>query len=142
MARVLGVFLVPPVSTVTLWISTGGRVMRRFPKRPGFTLIELLVVIAIIGVLVGLLLPAVQKVREAGNRLSCANNLKQLALAAHDYQSTYLRFPPGWIGPVDDPQINSGAMSWASLTGHLPALFPFMEEDNVWKRVPQQTAIC
>src|SRR5262245_30234915 len=71
--------------------------LRRAARR-GFTLIELLVVIAIIAILIGLLLPAVQQAREAARRSNCKNNMKQLALAAHNYESAYTRFPTAGEG--------------------------------------------
>jgi prepilin-type N-terminal cleavage/methylation domain-containing protein/prepilin-type processing-associated H-X9-DG protein len=95
---------------------------------PGFTLIELLVVIAIIAVLIGLLVPAVQKVREAANRITCTNNLKQIALAAHDYHDVYKKFPPGGRLPVDmGGRPAGGTTLWVEL-------LPYIEQDNLYKK--------
>jgi prepilin-type N-terminal cleavage/methylation domain-containing protein len=107
-------------------------------SRRGFTLIELLVVIAIIGVLIALLLPAVQKAREAANRMTCANNLKQLGLAAHNYQSTFGSLPPGYLGPLNNetPVFPSTSVDTAAQNvGLLAFLLPYLEMDNVYKEL-------
>jgi len=118
--------------------------MKRFISRmTGFTLIELLVVIAIIAVLIGLLLPAVQKVREAANRMSCQNNLKQIALAAENYASNYNRYP---VGVVVSPQAVNRQPQWVSAPPYagdyiscLCFLLPFMEQDNIYKGMVNYT---
>src|SRR5262245_55084612 len=97
-----------------------------FKMRAGYTLIELLVVIAIIGVLVALLLPAVQKVREAANRMVCANNLKQIALATHGFHDAHQKFPTGARLPVSVDGVPTQATNlWVEL-------LPYFEQDNLY----------
>jgi prepilin-type N-terminal cleavage/methylation domain-containing protein/prepilin-type processing-associated H-X9-DG protein len=100
----------------------------RSRTRPGFTLIELLIVIGVIAVLIGLLLPAVQKVREAANRMKCANNLKQIALAAHHFHTDQSKFPTGARLPV----VVGGRPTEAS--NLWVELLPYIEQDNLYRQ--------
>jgi len=99
-------------------------------SRAAFTLIELLVVIAIIAVLIGLLLPAVQKVREAASRMKCQNNLKQLGLAAHNYDSANGVLPPAYRG-----QQIGGAPQYYDLWGAIALLTPYLEQTAVYNAI-------
>ncbi|TWU46276.1 hypothetical protein Poly51_56720 [Rubripirellula tenax] len=99
-------------------------------RHSGFTLVELLVVIAIIGVMVGLLLPAVQAAREAARRMQCSNHLKQIALACHNYQSAFKRLPPSAIVDLSvNATGNNG--SW----GVHGRILPFLEQGNIYETV-------
>ena len=79
---------------------------RQVRRRSGFTLIELLVVIAIIAILIALLLPAVQQAREAARRAQCKNNVRQIALALHNYESTHSTFPMGWAHDTENSMLH------------------------------------
>ncbi len=99
-------------------------------KRPGFTLIELLVVIAIIGVLIALLLPAVQAAREAARRMQCTNNLKQLGLAIHNYEGVVGALPPTLVITG-----TGGAVSWTNSFGAHPRILPFSEQGAIFNAI-------
>ncbi|NLF69368.1 MAG: DUF1559 domain-containing protein [Candidatus Anammoximicrobium sp.] len=105
----------------------------RCAKRAGFTLVELLVVIAIIGILVALLLPAIQAAREAARRSQCVNNLKQLAVGCHNYADTYRSFPSGYItnfpAPAQEGTLEQSIWSWGAM------LLPFIEQAPLFSQL-------
>ena len=98
-------------------------------RRPGFTLIELLVVVGIIAILVSLLVPAGLSAREAARRTGCSNNLKQIALALHNYHGTHSAFPPGWVGAgAEGPDMaGSNAFAWGAM------LLPELDQTPLWQ---------
>ncbi|HJT76519.1 MAG TPA: DUF1559 domain-containing protein [Gemmataceae bacterium] len=104
----------------------------RLPSRPAFTLIELLVVISIIGLLVGLLLPAAQKVRETAARIQCKNNLRQIALACQNYNDSNRSLPPGYLA---SGRFSDGATDTAPGWGWAAFLLPYVEQDTLYKQL-------
>lgn len=117
------------------------RVSKMEVKKAGFTLVELLVVIAIIGILVGLLLPAVQQIREAARRTQCLNNLKQLGLALHNYEAAFKGFPEARVSPngtsgyVIPAAVGAGTSSWKSWTA---SILPYIEQQGISDLYNQQ----
>jgi prepilin-type N-terminal cleavage/methylation domain-containing protein/prepilin-type processing-associated H-X9-DG protein len=112
--------------------------MSRAPRRWGFTLIELLVVIAIIAVLIGLLLPAVQKVRDAANRMKCANNLKQMGIALHSYHDQLGSFPPGLDNMPFETSTGSKTTQKYWMVSWFTRIMPWIEQGNVWNQMNQE----
>ncbi len=111
---------------------TSETVVNVSPPRRGFTLVELLVVIAIIGVLVGLLLPAVQQAREAARRMSCSNNMKQLGLALHNYHATFNRLPYR-SGGTNAPWTTNGSNQWRA-SGFV-LMLPQLEQSSLYEQI-------
>ena len=110
-------------------------------RKKGFTLVELLVVIAIIGILIGMLLPAVQQVREAARRTQCLNNMRQLGLACHNYHSAFMRFPPGcnWNEGSSDPQRGEPVLAGGQRVAWGTFILPYIEQANLESQFSQAT---
>lgn len=113
-------------------------------RRSGFTLVELLVVMAVIGLLVALLLPAVNAAREASRRVACINNLRQLGLAALNFESSQGRFPPGYLGPAPPRKVLLGGLLLRQnnqYIGVLAFLLPYLENQNIYDGIGVEMAI-
>src|SRR6187455_393482 len=104
--------------------------MNTIRSRRGFTLIELLVVIAIIAILIGLLLPAVQKIRGAAARLKCQNNLKQIGLAMHNYMDTNDGLPPNGVYVWNGASVTA-TVPWSAMA----RILPFVEQENLFRNI-------
>jgi prepilin-type N-terminal cleavage/methylation domain-containing protein/prepilin-type processing-associated H-X9-DG protein len=108
--------------------------MPRYARR-GFTLVELLVVIAIIGILMAALLPAIQQARESARRIDCSSRIRQVGLAARNYESAQRRFPPGYLGMTPAVHIDQNYNFVDQWTGLIPHLLPYMEAKSVYNHI-------
>ena len=111
-------------------------------KRTGFTLIELLVVIAIIGILIGMLLPAVQQVREAARRIDCANKIRQFGLATHNYESAFGKCPPISLGDGPIDAITDASLGNDQNTSTIAHVLPYMEQNALYDQMPTIATDC